>query len=58
MRSTTSAKADIVQLNPIGPPVLGQLQLPETDVWIVSVTDVMSAIEIWVRIVEDEYSVS
>lgn len=54
----TSAKADIVQLNPIGPPVLGQLQLPETDVWIVSVTDVMSAIEIWVRIVEDEYSVS
>ncbi|OAD62297.1 Tudor domain-containing protein 7 [Eufriesea mexicana] len=49
-------KTDRVQLNPIGPAAPGQLQLPEEDFWIVSVTCVISTIEIWARIVGDAYS--
>lgn len=58
IRNIISSKTDKIQLNPIGPVAPGQLQLPEEDFWIVSVTCVMSTIEIWVRIVGDAYSVS
>ncbi|KAG9430713.1 tudor domain-containing protein 7 isoform X1 [Apis mellifera carnica] len=56
IRNIISSKTDKIQLNPIGPVAPGQLQLPEEDFWIVSVTCVMSTIEIWVRIVGDAYS--
>ncbi|CAK9801891.1 Tudor domain-containing protein 7 [Anthophora quadrimaculata] len=56
IRNITLSKTEKVQLNPIGPAAPGQLQLPEENYWMVSVTCVISTIEIWVRIVEDAYS--
>ncbi|XP_076172297.1 tudor domain-containing protein 7 tapas isoform X2 [Ptiloglossa arizonensis] len=56
IKSITLSKTDKVQLNPIGPPAPGQLQLPERDFLLVSVTCVISTIEVWARLVEDSYS--
>ncbi|XP_076247225.1 tudor domain-containing protein 7 tapas isoform X2 [Calliopsis andreniformis] len=56
VRNVTPSKTEKIQLNPIGPAVPGQLELPENDAWIVTVTCVMSTIEIWVRIVEETYN--
>ncbi|CAK9832538.1 Tudor domain-containing protein 7 [Anthophora retusa] len=56
IRNITSSKTEKIQLNPIGPAAPGQLQLPEENYWMVSVTCVISTTEIWVRIVEDAYS--
>ncbi|XP_029040468.2 tudor domain-containing protein 7 [Osmia bicornis bicornis] len=56
IKNITSSKTDKVQLHPIGPAVPGQLQLPEENLWIVSVTCVISTTEIWARIIGDAYS--
>ncbi|XP_033350171.1 tudor domain-containing protein 7-like [Bombus vosnesenskii] len=56
IRNTTSLKTDKILLHPIGPVAPGQLQLPEEEFWIVSVTYVISTVEIWARIVGDAYS--
>lgn len=58
MRTLTSLKTDKTQLKPIGPVAPGQLEFPEEEFWIVSVTHVISTVEIWARIVGDAYSVS
>lgn len=58
MRTPTSLKTDKIQLKPIGPVAPGQLEFPEEDFWIVSVTCVLSTVEIWARIIGDAYSVS
>ncbi|XP_031830738.1 tudor domain-containing protein 7 tapas [Nomia melanderi] len=56
IRNVSSSKTDKVQLHPIGPPAPGQLQLPEEDIWLVSVTYVISTTEIWARLVGEAYS--
>ncbi|KZC05161.1 Tudor domain-containing protein 7 [Dufourea novaeangliae] len=56
VRNITSSKTDKVQLHPIGPPTPGQLQLPDEDFWLVSVTCVISTTEVWVRLIGDAYS--
>ncbi|KAK1132304.1 hypothetical protein K0M31_016420 [Melipona bicolor] len=56
MRTPTSLKTDKIQLKPIGPVAPGQLEFPEEDFWIVSVTCVLSTVEIWARIIGDAYS--
>ncbi|XP_012284701.1 tudor domain-containing protein 7A [Orussus abietinus] len=49
-------KEEKIQLKPIGPAIPGQLELPEEDFWIVLVTCTLSTMDIWVRIVGEEYS--
>ncbi|KAK2584964.1 hypothetical protein KPH14_002552 [Odynerus spinipes] len=51
-----SPKSDKIQLNPIGPIVPGQLQLPEDPYWIVHVCCVISTVDVWVRLAGSDYS--
>ncbi|XP_043254220.1 tudor domain-containing protein 7-like [Colletes gigas] len=56
IRNISPLKTDKIQLHPIGPSVPGQLQLPEEDFLLVSVTCVISTVEVWGRLVGDSYS--
>ncbi|KAI4484094.1 hypothetical protein M0804_007550 [Polistes exclamans] len=51
-----STKSDKILLNPIGSIIPGQLQLPEDQYWIVYVCNIMSTVDVWVRIGGANYS--
>ncbi|KAF7386779.1 hypothetical protein HZH66_011231 [Vespula vulgaris] len=51
-----SPKSDKILLNPIGPTIPGQLQLPEDQYWIVYVCCVISTVDVWVRLAGPDYS--
>ncbi|XP_072742893.1 tudor domain-containing protein 7 [Anoplolepis gracilipes] len=42
-----------IQLNPIGPAAPGKLTIPKMNIWQVYVTCVISSVELWVRLVEN-----
>lgn len=47
-----------IQLNPIGPVAPDKLKIPEATLWNVYPTYITSTVEVWVRIVDDDYNVS
>ncbi|XP_043486292.1 tudor domain-containing protein 7 isoform X2 [Polistes fuscatus] len=51
-----STKSDKILLNPVGSIIPGQLQLPEDQYWIVYVCNIMSTVDVWVRLGGPNYS--
>lgn len=51
-----STKSDKILLNPIESIIPGQLQLPEDQYWIVYVCNIMSTVDVWVRLGGPNYS--
>ncbi|XP_078039259.1 tudor domain-containing protein 7A-like [Augochlora pura] len=56
VRNVKSTKTEQIRLHPIGPAAPEPPQLPEEDIWPVTVTFVISTIEIWARLVGETYS--
>ncbi|KAI4492107.1 hypothetical protein M0802_010115 [Mischocyttarus mexicanus] len=51
-----STKSDKISLNLTGSTIPGQLQLPEDQYWIVYVCNIMSTVDVWVRLSGPDYS--
>ncbi|XP_012254025.2 tudor domain-containing protein 7-like isoform X1 [Athalia rosae] len=51
-----SPRMEKIQLTAIGPPQPGILEPPTDEYWDVCITNVVSTIEIWARLIGDEYS--
>lgn len=45
-----------IQLSPIGPPIPDKLKTPEGSFWNVDITLVISTVEVWVQIINDDVS--
>ncbi|XP_076661435.1 tudor domain-containing protein 7 tapas [Halictus rubicundus] len=56
VRMINSSKNDKIHLHPIGPPAPEPLKLPDDDIWLVTVTLIMSTTEIWARLVGEAHS--
>lgn len=54
----SSLSTEKIQLNPIGPVAPDKLKIPEATLWNVYPTCIISTIEVWVRLVDDDYNVS
>ncbi|XP_032664575.1 tudor domain-containing protein 7-like [Odontomachus brunneus] len=52
----SSLSTEKIQLNPIGPAAPDKLKIPEATLWNVYPTCVISTIEVWVRLVDDDYN--
>jgi len=50
--------SDKIQLSPIGPAAPDKLEVPETTIWNVYTTCVISTVEVWVRLIDDDYNVN
>ncbi|XP_025155538.1 tudor domain-containing protein 7 isoform X2 [Harpegnathos saltator] len=51
-----SLSSEKIQLSPIGPVAPEKLKIPEATLWNVYTTCVISTVEVWVRLVDDDYN--